>query len=133
MAATPGPNPALNFEIERTANEIMVRCTGKITAETAGLFQETVRALIPEGKCIVVDLTNVPHLDSMGLGALVDVWSSARRRSAEMGFLWPDPHGGPAPYEVKLIHFNEHIRRLLRLTRLDKVFGVAEHPAAEQK
>ncbi len=126
MAANAGPNPGLKFETERTAKEIIVRCNGKINIETAGLFQETIRALIPEGKCIIVDLKNVPYLDSVGLGALVDVWSSARRRSAEVGFLWPDPHGGPAPYEVKLIHLNEHIRKLLRLTRLDKVFGIAE-------
>ncbi len=126
MAATPGPHSVLRFETERTAKEIVVRCTGNINAETAGLFQETIRALIPEGKCIVVDLANVAYLDSVGLGALVDVWSSARRRSAEVGYLWPDSHAGPAPYEVRLIRFNEHIRKLLQLTRLDKIFGVAE-------
>jgi anti-anti-sigma factor len=126
MAASPGPAPALKFETERTAKEIIVRCTGKINVETAALFQETIRALIPEGKCVVIDLANVPYLDSVGLGALVDVWSSARRRSAEMGFLWPDPHAGPAPYEVRLIRFNEHIRKLLQLTRLDKIFRTSD-------
>ncbi len=126
MAANPGLDPALKLETERTPKEIIVRCTGKINAETAGLFQQTVRALLPEGKCIVVDLENVPYIDSVGLGALVDVWSSARRRSAELGFRWPDPHGGAAPYEIKLIHFNDYVRKLLRLTRLDKIFGTSE-------
>jgi len=31
-----------------------------------------------------------------------------------------------APYEVKLVHFNDYVRNLLRITRLDKVFGVPD-------
>ena len=120
------PEPALKLETERTPNETIIRCTGQITVETASLLQETVRALIPGAKCIVVDLGHVAYIDSAGLGALVGVWSSAKRKSAEVGFRWPEPHGATAPYEVKLVHFNDYIRKLLRVTRLDKVFGVPD-------
>ena len=127
MAANPGiPEPTLKLETERTPTETIVRCTGKITVETAALFQDTIRSLIPEAKCILVDLTHVAHVDSAGLGAMVGVWSSARRRSAEVGFRWPEPSSSQAPYEVKLVNFNEYIRKLLRITRLDKVFGISD-------
>jgi anti-anti-sigma factor len=98
MAANPGvPGPALKLETERTPSETIVHCTGKITLETVPQFQDTIRALIPEAKCIVVDLRHVAHIDSAGLGALVGVWSSARKKSAEMGFRWPEPHGAAVP------------------------------------
>jgi anti-sigma B factor antagonist len=127
MAVNPCvPEPALKLDTERTPTEITVRCTGKITVETAALFQDTIRSLIPEAKCIVVDLTHVVRFDSAGLGALVGVWSSARRKSAEVGFRWSEPQGSAAPYEVKLVHFNDYVRKLLRITRLDKVFGIPD-------
>jgi len=127
------PEPALKLETERTPTETIIRCTGKITVETAPLLQETVRALIPGAKCIVVDLGHVAYIDSAGLGALMGVWSSARKKSAEVGFRWPEPHGATAPYyEVKLVHFNDYVRKLLRITRLDKVFGVPDEPPCDE-
>jgi anti-sigma B factor antagonist len=134
MAANPAlPEAALKLDTERTPTETIVHCTGKITVETAALFQDTIRGLIPEAKCIEVDLTHVAHIDSAGLGALVGVWSSARRKSAEVGFRWPEPHGAAAPYEVKLVHFNDHIRKLLRITRLDKVFGISDESPHDER
>jgi anti-sigma B factor antagonist len=130
MAANPGvPAPSLKFDTEKTPTETIVRCSGKITAETVSLFEETIRGLLPEAKCIVVDLTHVVYMDSAGLGALVAVWSSAKKKSAEVGFRWPEPHGTAAPYEVKLVNFNDYVRKLLRITRLDKVFGIADDSA----
>ena len=134
MAANPDvTEPALRLDTERTPNETIVRCTGKITVETAPLLQETVRALIPGSKCIVVDLEHVAYIDSAGLGVLVGVWSSARKKSAEVGFRWPEPHWAPAPYEVKLVHFNDYVRKLLRITRLDTVFGVSGESSRDDR
>jgi anti-sigma B factor antagonist len=127
VAANPSvPEPALKLDTQRNPTETIVHCTGKITGETAPLLQETVRALIPAAKCIVVDLEHVAYIDSAGLGALVGVWSSARKKSAEVGFRWPEPSGSQAPYELKLVNFNDYVRKLLRITRLDKVFGVPD-------
>jgi len=81
------PEPALKLETERTPTETIIRCTGKITVETAPLLQETVRALIPGAKCIVVDLGHVAYIDSAGLGALMGLRSSARKKSAESGWV----------------------------------------------
>ena len=133
MAANPGvPEPVLKLDTERTPTETIIRCTGRITLETAPQLQETVRALIPGAKCIIVDLGHVAYIDSAGLGALVGVWSSAKKKSAEVGFRWPEPHKTAAPYEVKLVHFNEYVRKLLRLTRLDQVFGVPDESPRDE-
>ncbi len=36
-------------------------------------------------------------------------------------------------YEVKLIHFNDYIRKLLRITRLDKVFGIPDESPCDER
>ena len=127
MSVSPrGPGPELNLEAEKTPHETVVHCTGKITSDTATLFQETIRNLIPESKCITVDLSHVSYIDSAGLGALTGVWSSAKRKSAEVGFRWPEAHGSPPAHEIRLVNFNSYIRKLLHITKLDKVFGIPE-------
>lgn len=128
------PVPALTFDTERTPTEIIVCCSGRITLDTVALFQNTIRDLIPESRCITVDLTHVSRMDSAGVGALAGAWSSARRKSAEVGFRWPESHGPAPPYEVKLVNFNEYIRTLLRIARLDKVFGISQQsPDKEER
>jgi anti-anti-sigma factor len=107
MAANPIPLPELNLETIRMPEETIVRCTGRITSGTAALLQTTVRSLIPETMCVVLDLTDVSHMDSSGLGAIVGVYLSARRQ-----------HCG-----LKLINLNQRLQELFRITKLASVFG----------
>jgi anti-anti-sigma factor len=104
MAANPVPE--LNLETIKTPAETLVRCTGRITSTTSGMFQTTVRALIPETDRLVLDLTDVKHLDSSGLGALVGLYLSAKRQHCEL----------------KLIHLNQRLKELFRITKLASVF-----------
>jgi anti-anti-sigma factor len=106
MAANPIPIPELNLETVRTPEEIIVRCTGKITSSTSPLLQTTVRSLIPETKRVVLDLTDVSYMDSSGLGAIVSVYLSAKRQ-----------HCG-----LKLINLNRRLQELFRITKLASVF-----------
>jgi anti-sigma B factor antagonist len=107
MAANPIPIPELDLETVRAPEETIVRCTGKITSSTSTLLQTTVRSLIPETNCVVLDLTNVSYLDSSGLGAIVSVYLSAKRQ-----------HCG-----LKLINLNQRLQELFRITKLVSVFG----------
>jgi anti-anti-sigma factor len=106
MAANPLPIPELNLETIKTPEETIVRCTGRITSATTALLQTTVRGLIPESKCIVLDLTDVSYLDSSGLGAIIGVYLSAKRQ-----------HCG-----LKLIKMNQRLQELFRITKLASVF-----------
>ena len=106
MAVNPIPIPELNLETVRTPEEIIVRCIGRITSGTSALLQTTVRSLIPETKCVVLDLTDVSNMDSSGLGAIVGLYLSAKRQ-----------HCG-----LKLIKMNQRVQELFRITKLASVF-----------
>ena len=106
MSATPIPIPELTLEAVTANEEILVRCSGRITASTSGTLQTKVRSLIPETKCVVLDLTDVNYIDSFGLGALVSVYLSAKRRHCEL----------------KLINLSQRLQELFRITNLSSVF-----------
>ncbi len=106
MAVNPIPIPELNLETVRTPEETIVRCIGRITSGTSALLQTTVRCLIPEIKCVVLDLTDVSNMDSSGLGAIVGLYLSAKRQ-----------HCG-----LKLIKMNQRVQEPFRITKLASVF-----------
>ena len=99
--------PVLQLETERQPGATIVHCTGKVVIESWTLFSVTVRALIPEGKPILVDLANVSQVDSVGIGTFVSVWASARKSGCEL----------------KFINLNEQIHDLFEITRLHGLFG----------
>ena len=100
MATTPLPIPELKLETVRIPEEILVRCTGRITSITADTLKTTIRRLIPESKRVVLDLTDVNYMDSSGLGALVEVFRLAKRQQGEM----------------RIINLNQRLAELFRST-----------------
>ncbi len=106
MAANPIPISELTLETLKTPEEIIVHCTGKITSSTSALLQSTVRGLIPDTECVVLDLTDVIYMDSSGLGAIVGLYLSAKRQHCIL----------------KLINLNQRLKDLFRLTKLASVF-----------
>ena len=80
--------------------------TGRITSNSTALLRTEVRGLIPGAKRIVLDLTDVTYMDSSGLGALVGLYVSARGQNCEL----------------KVIHLNQRLQELFRLTKLASVF-----------
>lgn len=127
MAANPHMlAPELKLEVERTPRELIVHCAGKITLETSAVFQNAMRDLFSQSHTIVVDLTHVTYVESSGLGALVGVWSSSKRKSADLDIRWPEGVASHAPHDVKFVTSNGYVRKLLRLTRLDKLFNIPD-------
>jgi anti-sigma B factor antagonist len=106
MAANPIPISELNLETIRSPQETIVRCTGKINSNTSASLQTTVRGLIPETPCVVLDLTDVSYMDSSGLGAIVGLYLSAKRQHCRL----------------ELINLNQRLKELFRLTKLASVF-----------
>ena len=70
-----------------------MRCNGRITADSADMFQREVcgRSIpLSRGKGapvinrIVLDLSNVTHIDNAGLEALLDVWTAGQRKACSV-------------------------------------------------
>jgi anti-sigma B factor antagonist len=100
----------LTFEIERDGDSAVVKCHGRFVAGiTEELYQE-VKHLLPELKLVVIDLQDLTYVDSMGLGALVRLYSTAKQTGCEF----------------KLLHLGKQLRNVLKMTNLLSVFGQAE-------
>ena len=85
-----------------------VLCHGRLNNQTAGEVKEVVKPLIPQGGVIEIDLTDVNHLDSSGLGTLVGLKVSAL-------------HEGYCT--LKLVNLTPRVTELLKLTNLMQVFS----------
>jgi anti-anti-sigma factor len=114
MATQPLTPLGLKLQLEATSNETILHCTGKITAENLEVFEKQIRDLIPESQAliatttrkIIVDLSNVTHVDSMGLGALLRAWTSAQNKGCDL----------------EIANLNRRVEKLVEMTRLDTVF-----------
>jgi anti-sigma B factor antagonist len=107
----PMPNaPAMNslaFNVERKGDAALVHCRGRLVSGVCGPFYDKIHALIPENKRIVLDLTDLAFVDSMGLGTLVRLYVSAKS-------------GGSC---LQLINLSKQIHELLGITHLLSLFG----------
>jgi anti-sigma B factor antagonist len=102
----------MEVSVEHAGSEAVVRLSGKLVAgDTEGVYQE-VRRLIPDCKRIVLDLTDLAYMDSMGLGTIIRLYASAKS----------------AGCDLQLINLSKRIRELLGLTNLLSVFSICgEH------
>lgn len=100
-------SPHLALEIERKGTTAIVRLRGKLVSGTGDVLYSNVSKLIPESKRIVLDLTELSVMDSMGLGTLVRLYVSARAAGSA----------------VELVNIGRRIRELLELTHVWNVFA----------
>jgi anti-anti-sigma factor len=98
----------LTLEVERDGNAFVVRCHGRLVAGTGDVLYSRVKELIPDTKRIVLDLTDLARVDSMGLGTLVRLYVSARS----------------AGCALELVNLGQQVRQLLGTTGLLSVFTV---------
>lgn len=92
----------LELDIVRSGDEALVRCRGKLVAGVTDLLYSEVSQLIPGSKRIVLDLSELTKMDSMGLGTIVRLYVSSRS----------------AGCELKLINLGQRIQQLLGMTHL---------------
>lgn len=108
MSSDPAPAPTygLRLQISPWEEALIVRCVGRITVEHTSELKSRVRALIPTTKGIILDLREVSHLDSAGIGTLVGLYVSAKKANCEF----------------RLANYNHAVRNVLGLTRLLFIF-----------
>ena len=106
----------LQLDFDERPEETIIQCSGKITADSAEMFQNEIRGnVIPESRGkgipvttrIVLDLSKVTFVDSTGLGALLGVWTAAQRRGCD----------------VELVNLSPRVEGLVSVTKLDQVFS----------
>jgi anti-sigma B factor antagonist len=88
---------------------VVIRLSGAIYfGEESTSLRVLAKDLLEKSRQIVLDLGDVTHIDSGGLGTLVSLYASARKV------------GG----EIKLAHIGNHTRELLQITRVVTLFEV---------
>ena len=106
MSSSASPINRLRFRTTQQGSEFVIRCTGRLVSEfTEDLRQEFMRVL-PEASRIVLDLSDIRHMDSSGLGTLVRLYVSAKSDKCEL----------------RLINLNQRVRELLGISNLLSLF-----------
>lgn len=70
--------PVLTIDVERIGEVVVVHCHGRLVAGATDVLYLGVKELIPGTKRIILDLTDLKHTDSMGIGTLVRLYVSAK-------------------------------------------------------
>lgn len=109
MAETATASHTLTLEMKHyPGGVVLVMCHGRLVAGTEHVLCTSVRELIPNNKRIILDLCELQHTDSRGLGTLVGLYTAARSAGSSL----------------ELMHLSKQIRHLLGLTDLFKTFIV---------
>jgi anti-sigma B factor antagonist len=102
----------LTLETEIRDNMTIVRVHGHLVSGSTDILYSKVRPMIPDTKRIVLDLCDVQFMDSMGLGTLVALYTSAQASGCQL----------------QLLKIGQRVRELLGLTHLLDVFAIiGEH------
>lgn len=102
----------LSVDIDRDGATAVVKCGGKLVAGVNDFLYTEVSRLIPDTQRIVLDLSELAYMDSMGLSTIIRLYVSARS----------------AGCELELINLGKRVRELLGITNLLSVFTICgEH------
>lgn len=80
----------------------VVQCTGKLVAGLTGVLRDEVKRLIPVSTKIILDLTLLTQMDSMGLGTIVSLYVSAKASGCQL----------------ILVNLSQRVRELFRITNV---------------
>lgn len=106
----PDEDHSLSFEIERSEDTAVVRCHGRMLAWGTEDFQQAVKSLLPATKQIVIDLADLKFVDSMGLGALVRLYVSARQAGSRL----------------RVEHLGRQVNNVMQITHLLSILAQPE-------
>lgn len=94
---------------EHKVNIVTIKGHGHLVSQTADPLREAVKAFIQSGNAhIIIDLSDVDFLDSMGLGTLVSLKVSA----LSAGYC-----------TLEFVHLSTRVKELLSLTHLTSLFN----------
>lgn len=105
--ATQAPSISLTISTERFGDKAVLHCTGRLVSGVCGFLNRKFQEVCPDSKIIVLDLTHLEYVDSMGLGTLVRLFVSCKSSGRRL----------------ELINLGPRVRELLGLTNLLGIFA----------
>lgn len=109
---------ALQITTHNLEDVVVVKCAGRIVlGEETATLRETVKAMLDKSPHLVLDLSNVEHIDSNGIGMLVGLHVAASKVGAI----------------IKLAGLMQKVKSVMETTRLTTIFEAyvtAEEAAA---
>lgn len=96
------------MSVERCSDFILVRCKGRLVAGASDRFYRELSNLMPENQRMVLDMAELTHMDSTGIGSLVRLYVS----------------GKSAGCALQLKNIGKPVRQLLGVTHLIDVLAV---------
>jgi anti-sigma B factor antagonist len=93
----------------------VLRLNGPLVLTTLFEFQATVRA--NTSQALIIDLTQVPYVDSAGIGALVGAYVRHQKEG----------------YSLALVGVSERVRNALKVTRVEQFFRFFESVSAAEE
>lgn len=101
----------MEIKYREEGNTLVIDVTGDLDARSAGDLKLALNEKIEGGKVwVLINLSEVPYMDSAGLGVLVSGLKNTNRQNGDLR-LW-----GLQP----------DVRNIFELTRLNKVFQIFE-------
>lgn len=101
--------PRFTVEIEKKDDATVVHCRGRLVAGVTHLLPAQVKPLLTPQARMILDLTDLTRMDSVGLGSIVGLIASAK-------------HAG---CRLELINLGKQIRQLFAITNLLTMFEPA--------
>jgi len=99
----------VSIKCRLVADVVVVDISGRLCFLEVSLLRQINDLLEQKHRNFVLNLTDVPYIDSFGLGQLVTIWTSIRSRDGQLILLRP----------------TDHVRELLKLSKLDSIFQVS--------
>ncbi len=97
----------MRYEVSRLNEKILLKLEGDIDIAVAPQLREALEKILEEGaKKIVIDITNVPFIDSTGLGLFVNAYKKVSQRGGWVAF----------------VGASRAIRKIFQLTKLEVLF-----------
>ena len=101
----------MEHALQKENNITIVTLKGEIDVGSAPQLKELVQQLIDDGDVqILIDLSDVPFMDSTGLGIFVNAYKQLQRAGGVIKFANPQ----------------EVLRKVFSITQTDKVFSIFE-------
>ena len=103
---------SINVSTRMVDGVVIVDIFGQLKlGQATSKLRDVIQGLINDGhRKILLNMAEVLHIDSSGIGELMTTYSSVQS------------HGG----ELKLLHLSKHVRNLLQVTRLFTIFQVED-------